>query len=1440
MTAPLSSILCGMFGSRSTFHATNLDVVTSIITTPSITVDVTANDDIPGTISAPVITSGPAGASATVVGNQIQFNHNGAGVYVIAYTSTVGILTDTGFLTVTIQAAPTGGTPPAAAASTQFANTSNLASFSMPVTTPPNARGVFFTLVTWMGFSAPEPQTVTITADYAGTAMTRVDTFGNSISIGDPNAPSDPGPACYSFLLLTPGDTLPASGNITWNVTVSGGGDPEIHAAYAMFPTHPSRDLIFSELGSQRGSGPASSVTVNATAAASSLLVNVSGWKGNYTVGGDNGWTPSQIVNADGSSNLVSGRLIAETQSVIAAGAANHVSTSSTADLHSSATYQFADPLGPGTGGLAPIGETLTALASSGGGQITVDMSGAGGSPAGAITAVNVVNGEGVATFSGQDLLFDPPDEDGATVVEVAYANTQGNVISTVTITTALTLRLDTITGPVSTPTLTADVTANDTSVGTITSPVISSGPAGASVAVVGNQIQLTHNGAGIYVIDYTSVIGGNNNQGTLTAVVTAATGTASPPAVAPITYQSSTGNNVPGSTLVVPPGTPLPANTRAVILALGSWMGFGASEPQTINSLTADYEGNAMTRIDTFGNSIFIGDDGAGPTGGTPPAAYVFALLSSGGAIPTSGTVSWNLTLSDSDPELHMAQLIAITHPDRDLTVAELANFRADGNITATTVNANASANSVALNFSTMKRQVTATGQAGWTQEELVVLDHPSQDIQSGRLLGESLVVNAAGPVNHTTTTSAANLTGSVTIEVTDTGGSGTPPTAQSLTATALTGGAQISVDMSSAGGSPAGVVTAVNILTGGGVATFSGQNLLFTPPSADGVTQVEVTYANAAGAVVSTVDITSSTAVAALGPRVGFGVNIGQTNTSLAAINTEVQSALGSFEAELRALHDARANNNTDASIQARPENAGFVTLTGKSLTDLNNALNAGNRKLFLTAAGGDYNWSGTKPNFDNIELVGLVDAGMPAVVVGGTPQNRGQLQFRIRGQGGRLEGIEFKDSALCFSFVGASGIIPRMHVDFCKFTNVANSIHMEFGGSFGNVNANTGCQSIRWNNCIAENVSHGLNMRCGPGYGETGSPPASNDFQVGSFEAIESIVKDHDNMGICCHYDTRGGTSSSVFWPGIGSGSVGTVRRCIVDRRTISNLNGFPCNLTACEESRMQQSFFTNTLANPLGRDDDVYTKSRIGEITDCVVWNTGTSTNFQGQLGCKGEGNPGSLKLGLYNIQNNFVGHDNSKDISRNVFVQRSNVRIDSNVIIVATGSNNEGGGITQQGGGSGYSNFASLNNLYRCFGGFNQSVAAQLSSNIQNWSFTDDTIETFRSGAHTLIQLRNGGGHSHLDTVIRRVRFIKRSGAGTVTAITIQQSGSTLRNPTIDDCDFDNINTALAISGGTVTGAVTFTDNQHTGSTPSTSNSTGSTVNTFGGGGGNSF
>lgn len=1059
-------------------------------------------------------------------------------------------------------------------------------------------------------------------------------------------------------------------------------------------------------------------------------------------------------------------------------------------------------------------------------------------------------------------------------------------------------------------PTIDFNVLFNDLGTAPLAIDSISPDSGPGTVALIGNLIRFTPGAAGTKTVDYTVSNGVGSDGGRLTITI-------SPASIPPVLAQSggfSSTANLTNFTLASNLATP--ADTKGVLVFVYTYLDFSAgSDPSNVTSVSLNYGGTAMNRVDGSGNVL---------NRGGAPTIFAFLLNSPADTIPTGGNLDWSINIDDGSTQVTGASYHFIEDVNDDVVFSVLNEVRGSGTGGSIDSPFTADDASLIINASAINGLGAFTGDgADWTEEQRQELVGSNAAL-SGALITESRTFTTGAADTHTLSTNAADFRSTITVQFKGQGApTPQPATAVDDTGDATTNGPSVLFDVAAndTGDAPLIVQNPV-IVSGGGVATISANKILFNPPGTAGVTEIDydvvngiggdtgrltvttsdpappvavddvfattasgvpvlfdvlandtgsgplaldsvtplsatgsaavvagqVEYTPPSGSGTDTFQVTISNSVTTdtsiltlnysdvtLGPRTGFGVGIGQTSTSLTNIGNEVETGRAAQEAFIRQKHDARLLLG-DAAIRAA--NPGFVDLTGGSLGDLNNALNAGNRRLFLRG-NVNYNWSGSKPNFDNIELVGLVDNGMPEVTIGGTPKNRGQIQFRIRGQGGRVEGIKFKDGALCFSFVGASGTIPRFHMDFCKFENTANSIHHEFSGAFGNPNFGARCTSIRWNNCLAENVSHGLNMRCGPGYGETGSPPSFNDFAVGSFEAKCSMVKNADNMGICVHYDTRGGTSQNVFWP--IPGSTGVIEDCLVDRRNVASTPGFPANLTALEDFTYRRTFFTNTLANPFGRDDDVYTKCRTGRIEDCVIWNTGASNNFQGVIGAKGEGNPGTLPLGVVTVRNNFVGHDNSIGVSRVVFTQRSNLQLIENVMIIADGSIGQGGGITQQGGGTGYSGFVSRRNLYRAFGGFNQSVVAQLSSNIQNWLFEDDVVESRINSTHTLIQLRNGGGHTHSGSTIRGVTF-KRFGSGNTTAISIQQSGSTLSNPTVEDNFFDNINTALNVAFGSITGVVRFTGNSHnTGATtPGTSNGAGANVQTFGAGGNNTF
>jgi len=973
---------------------------------------------------------------------------------------------------------------------------------------------------------------------------------------------------------------------------------------------------------------------------------------------------------------------------------------------------------------------------------------------------------------------------------------------------------------------VTVDVLSNDPQGGDVVGPAITLGPAGGSVDVFNNQIRLTHNGVGVYVVSYNVDDGGLQDQGFVTISIKSTGVSGSPPGVAANTYQFGETANQPGNVLTI--STPMPADVKGVVLFLGTFAEF-PTEPVTINGFDVKYNGNPMARVDEFDDLMYIGNDGS--ASGVAPVPYAFYLPNDGSvSFPLTGTFEWDADIGGPKLELQCVGIVPITHADRVPVVSVIGDFRGVGNSQTDVVSASAASNSVAVNASMHKRRVTPASDANWTELERVIVDNAQNiDIQSGRLLVESRVFASAGNADYVVSSEQANLHGSVTLQFADPAGGIVGPSQADRTATVITGGFQTAIDMSAAGAP----ITAINVISGGGVASFFAQNLLFTPPALDGTTIVEVAQANAGGAVISTVTITSLSQ--GIGPLTGFAAGVGQTETSLLAITANIQAAQDQFEAELLGLFDTRANSTNDAAIIAA--NPTFVVLTDKTLTGLTNALGAGNRRLLLTAAGGDYNWGGGGlPDFDDIELIGLVDDGMPEVIIGGTPKNRGQIRFPIRGQGGSVEGICWKDGALCFSFVGAVGTLPKFHQKYCRFKNVGNAMHHEFdpptGSTFwGKVNLGAGCADIQVFRCLAEDVSHGWNCRFGPGYGENNpvTPGQSPDFEVGGLSVVETIVKGADNMGLCFHYDTRGGTVSSVFWPGIGANVEALVNRCIVTNRTMGSSPGFPLNLSACPKARVLDSWFTNTLANPFGVDDDFYSKNDEFYASGCIVWNTGASGNFQGQVGCKGEGNAGSIPLTSYQFRNGIIGHDDTKGVSRGIFAQRSGITFDGTLLICATGSIGQGGGITQQGGGDGYNFFRFQNGMIRAFGGFNQSVVAQIAANVSDWGIVANIIETLRPGNHTLIEIKNSSGFDNLDALVNSNDFRKIAGAGTVLAVSIEPNG-TLRNPTIDDNDFDDIDDAASISGGNITGALTITNNRHTGQTPGFNNFTGSTVN----------
>ena len=655
---------------------------------------------------------------------------------------------------------------------------------------------------------------------------------------------------------------------------------------------------------------------------------------------------------------------------------------------------------------------------------------------------------------------------------------------------------LDVITDVDTNTTLTVDVAANDPVPGAISAPVVVQGPPGAVVSVVANQLVFQHNGAGEYVVAYTSTIGAVNDVGFATIVITPPIGAGVPPTFG-TSFQLGDNSNVAGRTLTIPAGTFGP-NTRVILLGVGAWKDFG-TEVETITSLPTVYDGNAMTRIDTHDNLFRIGDDGGG-VNAVGPASYVFALVSTPTfQIPTDGDISWTFNLTGGVPELHMAAAVSWEHPTSHLSVSELGNIRPTAVLASSTIPATASNNSGVTAFSTHKRQVVPVSQAGWTRRELVTVDN-AQDIQSGRFQAETRVFATGGVADYLIDSDQNNLHGGTVVQVQDPAAGVAPPTVQTLTAEATTGGSTIQIDMSTTGGTP----RAFKLESGEGVVGISGNNLTFTPPATDQVSVVKVSVSNAGGAVISQVTINTSTV--SFGPRFGPGVGVGLTGTTaLSAVVNQIVA--NSVRPALEAAHD---RGLTDQEI--RNANPGFTDLFGTTGADLLAEFSAGRRNLILRNDR-QYNWSDIANNQNTptagIQLVGLNGAN---VILGGTPKNAGQRRWQIRGDV-RLEGIDFRDGAILLSAVGLTSTVNEVSIRHCKSTNLANLFHHELDNGVSN---NLFINQLTIRNNICTNVRDGVNARLGNGLTGPLGTIVNADIQ-------DNIIDGWTRYGIALHYDT-----------------------------------------------------------------------------------------------------------------------------------------------------------------------------------------------------------------------------------------------------------------------------------------------------------------------------
>ena len=969
---------------------------------------------------------------------------------------------------------------------------------------------------------------------------------------------------------------------------------------------------------------------------------------------------------------------------------------------------------------------------------------------------------------------------------------------------------LDVASSPVTAPTIDIDVTANDPIAGNISAPVITSGPVGGTVTVVGNQLRLTHAGVGVYVIAYTSAIGALTDTGFCTVSITSTGVSGTPPGVHPSVYESFQTNNVSGHSIVIPPGDPLPADTRGLILGVESWLEFGQGNSQNITSFPVDYAGNPMQRLDGFDDVFYVGNDGVGVGNGGPgPATYAFVLLSSPTfTIPTSGTVNWSIGLSSGLPELHIGRVIAITHPSRHLEVSELNSLRSAGSQVSTSVPATAEDNSTLVAFAGGKKQVSPISAPGWTSQGVTIGNHPGgSNIQSGRLHAETRVYATGGNADYLASSDQDNLHAATIIQFKDPAGGVTPPVKNDTTANVATAG-QVLVDMSVVGAP----ITAVDLVSGEGAASFSGTTLTFDAPLTDQVCEVDVAQANDGGGVISRVTITVTTApVVTLGPRTGPGVGFGQTGTTAlsSAVNALVAS---SVRPALEAAHD---RNMTDQEI--RNANPGFTDLLGTSGAALVAELNAGNRNLILRNDR-QYNWSDLGNNQNTptagMQLVGLNGAN---VIVGGTPKNAGQRRWQIRGDV-RLEGIDFRDGAILTSAVGLTSTVNEVSIRHCKSTNMANLFHHELDNGVSN---NLVINQLTIRNNICTNVRDGVNARLGNGLTGPLGTIVNADIQ-------DNIIDGWIRYGIALHYDT----------PPAGF-NYNANSHCLIKGNLITNsdvpfANCFTIATAAFRTDEVLGNWLINNSRHGVNVDHEaIYTKAFQGTWADNFVWNSGQN-DFQGIFGMKAQDAASPDSAGTLEVHNNFIGTDQG-DTTGMLFVQRDNVDIHHNVLVVGADTTV---GTTQ--GSSPFINLQFHDNLIR-----NNSTtnfgAWGLGGDNANFTFFDNTWDLLGSGVQTAYNFRSStAGGRDLDDIEVRGDTFNSIGSGNHLAIYIERRTGAIINPKILNNQFNDFPRAIVINGGTVTGTIAFTGNQRTGQNPATTNNTASVVVQFGAGGGNNW
>lgn len=231
-----------------------------------------------------------------------------------------------------ISAGPTGS-PPVSAASFGQQSTANLNTMNIGgATTPANTKAVIASFGTFLQFNVAEPQTITsLICSYAGQSMPRVDTYDNNFFASRFHT--------WTFALLSPA-LIPSSGTITMTAAFST-GKVEIQTGIAHMVTHDT-DLQFEVLDENRLTSASTSVTNTYTHSANSLLLSVTGFKGQGTIAGAGPlWIEQQRRSAFDSFPAASGTLLLETKQVVAAGVDSATTTTSASNLASGSVYSL-------------------------------------------------------------------------------------------------------------------------------------------------------------------------------------------------------------------------------------------------------------------------------------------------------------------------------------------------------------------------------------------------------------------------------------------------------------------------------------------------------------------------------------------------------------------------------------------------------------------------------------------------------------------------------------------------------------------------------------------------------------------------------------------------------------------------------------------------------------------------------------------------------------------------------------------------------------------------------------------------------------------------------------------------------------------------------------------------------------------------------------------